>query len=520
MRIARHLALASVLATLACSSTAEEETAASKDDLVSGGICSTLDYGPRGPVSEMYQFFPNDQAVAANVQQLLQFGILQGAVGPGATLRGVNGDPRIVRLLGDVFEGFHRAFPLETAGLDTPPPVVVIESRIPNAFAMASTFDASTLSLVPKSPWFFIVNSALIDHGNTDDELRAVFAHEIGHLILQTFKPTVQARVRHAYTLGTGSEDGILGEAQADDAALASPIGRLLGGQSRIGGISQLGLNVIAPGVYFQVIGQMLRPTEATGTVCSGIQAKAQQLAIRQLGFLPGAQEGNLTPRLPSAAEKAELDRLTTSLLADIRACAGPNSDTSSLGIVSALTQGLSPAAAESAADPAYDQVRAGMLDIEKQVDAQLSGGRLSDKVLRAEELVRADVVAVRSDASLNLSRVRVYDYEEDADDASMRVLSAIGSDPVSIGTFVLSLSKPATKAQCLADVAAGRPIGFGELYDVHPLNCWRYYHATQFKKALASCATSSASRRAPLTTHLPMIATDPQRVGGFQPSE
>lgn len=522
MRNVFRLALVSLLSTAAACAPAssQDDTSASTDDLVSGGICATLDYGPRGSVSEIYNFFPNDQAVAANVGQLLQFGILQGAVGPGATLRGVNGDPRMVRLVAEVFEGFHRAFPAESAGLDTAPPVVVIESRVPNAFAMAATFDSAAMAMVPKSPWFFVVNSALIDQGNTDDELRAVFAHEIGHLILQTFKPNVQARVRHAYTLGTGSEEGILGAAQADDPSLAAPMGRLLGGQLRIGGISQLGFNVIMPGVYFQMMSQMFAPTEATGTACSSIQVKAQQLAIRQMGFLPGVQEGSLIPRLPNASEKAELDAFTTSLTADMRTCAGANSDTSSLGIISALTQGLSPAAAENPADPAYAQVRAGMLDIEKQVDTQMAGSRLSDKLLRAEELVRADVVAVRGDASLNLSRVRVYDYEEDADDASMRVLAAIGSDPVSIGGFALSMLKPASKAQCLADVAAGNPIGFGDLYDVHPLHCWRYFHATQFKKALASCTTRSASRRAPLVTNLPLIATDPQRVGGLQSAE
>ena len=520
MRLAFCFALASVLATAACSSAAPEDAAASTDDLVSGGICATLDYGPRGSVSELYHFFPNDQAVAENVTQLLQYGVLAAAVGPGATLRGVNGDARMVRLVEEVFEGYHRAFPAESAGLDAPPPVVVVESQIPNAFALGTTFDASTISMTSKSPWFFIVSSALIDHGNTDDELRAVFAHELGHLILQTFKPAVQARVRHAYTLGTSSEDGVLGAVQADDPALAGPIGRLLGGQSRIGAISQLGLNMITPSTYVQVMGQMLAPTEATGTVCSGIQAKAQQLALRQIGFLPGLPEGNLEPRLPSAAEKADLDGLSASLVTDMRACAGANSGTSSIGIVSAIMQQLSPAVADDPSDPAYDQVRAGMLEIEKQVDAQMSGALLSDKILRAEELVRADVVAIRSDASLNLPRVRVYDYEEDADDASMRVLAAIGSDPTSIGTFALSMLKPASKAQCLADVAAGRPIDFGELYDVHPPHCWRYYHATQFKAALATCTTSSASRRAPLVTNLPLIATDPQRVGGVQPAE
>ena len=98
-----------------------------------------------------------------------------------------------------------------------------------------------------------------------------------------------------------------------------------------------------------------------------------------------------------------------------------------------------------------------------------------------------------------------------------MRVLHAIGVNPESIGNFSLSILKPATKAACLADVAAHKPIGFGDLYDVHPASCWRYYHAQQFSKALTTCGgPTPASKRAPVKSSLPVITNDPMTIGGF----
>jgi len=90
-----------------------------------------------------------------------------------------------------------------------------------------------------------------------------------------------------------------------------------------------------------------------------------------------------------------------------------------------------------------------------------------------------------------------------------------IGVDPTSLGGFSLSLLPPAEKAKCVADVAAGRPIFYGELFDVHPTSCWRYYHLTQFAKAIGSCS-NRGKKRAPLETHLPpTIGVDPLDVLG-----
>lgn len=509
----RFLLIAPLVAMVAaCSTTTEEAPASSDDALVSGGICSTLDYGPRESVDDTYRFYANDQEVSNAINSMLQSGVLAGAVGPQATLRGVNADERAVRLVKEVFEGFKKAFPMETAGLDKAPPVAVIQSNAINAFAMAATYENG--AAIPKSPWFFVVLSGLLDHGNTDDELRAVFAHEIGHLVLQTFQADVQARVRHAYTLGNASEDGIIGEAQADDPTIAPQVGRLLGGQSRVGGVVQLGMNILAPGVYLRILGSMMQNTPA----CQAFQAKAQALAFKQYSFLPGVSEGDLTPRIPNATEQADLNRASDAAVAALRTCLAPTATPAPLSVVSALLQGLQPTAALDPSDPSFAQVQAGMLPIERQIDEEMPTASFADRLIEADARVRADLTALRADPSFNISRVRVYDFEEDADDASMRVLHAIGVNPEAMGSFALSILKPATKATCVADVAAHKPISFGDLYDVHPASCWRYYHAQQFSKALGTCGgPTPASKRAPVKSSLPLITNDPTTIGGFK---
>src|SRR5262249_32710190 len=89
------------------------------------------------------------------------------------------------------------------------------------------------------------------------------------------------------------------------------------------------------------------------------------------------------------------------------------------------------------------------------------------------------------------IDQVRIFDFEEDADDASVRVLTEIGQDPTGVGLFLLRMSGDDAKQKCLSDVAARKPIGYGRFIDTHPSSCWRYYHTTQFAKALTQCPST-----------------------------
>src|SRR5262249_10378919 len=148
------------------------------------------------------------------------------------------------------------------------------------------------------------------------------------------------------------------------------------------------------------------------------------------------------------------------------------------------------------------------MLDVEKSVDAEGANAPLIDRMLHAQGPIRSEFIALQKKPEYPIDQIRVYDYEEDADDAAVRILTAIGDDPLAFGTFLLNALMPAEmKAACVADVAAGKPVPFGRFIDTHPATCWRYYHVAQFSKALNQCgSTPSSAKTAPKGSGRPSV--------------
>ncbi len=79
----------------------------------------------------------------------------------------------------------------------------------------------------------------------------------------------------------------------------------------------------------------------------------------------------------------------------------------------------------------------------------------------------------------------RVYTTEEQADDASIRVLNFLGRDATSIGKFMLRWLKPEEKEKCLLSVERGDKIPYGTLFDRHRDDCWRYDHSIRLAKTI-----------------------------------
>ena len=133
------------------------------------------------------------------------------------------------------------------------------------------------------------------------------------------------------------------------------------------------------------------------------------------------------------------------------------------------------------------------MLDVEKKVDAaSMADTALADRILRAQDELLPRLAAMQEDAQFPIAQLRVFDYEEDADDASVRVLRELGDDPLSLGGFFLSILTPEARKACLDDLAAGKTIAYGNLIDTHPATCWRDYHSQQLNKALDRCPAAT----------------------------
>lgn len=475
-------------------------------DIRGGSVCAPLEYPHAMSNADYYRHFESDADAAEYMTKLVTTGQLASMSGSDARFKEVSSDPRLIRLVAEVYEGFRRVYPGETAGLPSPPRIAIIESEKVNAFALGPGFAADPSDRQDQSPWLFMIHTALINKGGSDSELRGLFAHELGHLILRSFLPDVQRAIRAVY-LVSGSEDGMIGETQLDDAPLAAHVEEMVKRQARVGGIPELGLSVAAALGYYPKITEALfklapqvagKPSE----VCETAAKQSSELLKAQQSLLTNAEEGNLVPRILTAAERTQLDALSRSVADALRACLGSIGGADANASLMAVTAELNRLP-EGALDPQsseHAKLLGLMLDVEKAVDAESTDASLIDRILRAEAPIRSELIALRETPEYPVDRIRIYDYEEDADDTAVRVLTAIGDDPTGLGTFLLDALMPAeAKTRCVADVAAGKAVPFGRFIDPHPATCWRYYHITQVAKALSQCGpTPSTARSAP----------------------
>ena len=288
-------------------------------------------------------------------------------------------------------------------------------------------------------------------------------------------------------------EDGIFGATQTDDAVVLARVDEIRKRRDRIGNYPELGL--ATTGAYARKLVELVTTAAAASprAACDAAPSAMEALAAAQMALLPPPGVATDVPRTPTADDRARLDALARSAEDAIRACtAGLDTPLarSSVLRISADLNYLSTTA-ENPGDRDHAALLAAAPGVEATVDAADPGAPLVDRLFRADALLRADFLAVQQDPALPIDAIRVYDYEEDADDAAVRVLHAIGDDPAAAGAFLLDVIVPAdVRESCLADLAAGKTPIFGRFADAHPGSCWRYHHAKQLAQALDACGT------------------------------
>jgi hypothetical protein len=513
--------IAAAILVAACSAQTPDDASSAASEIHGGSVCAPLDYPHVLSNADFFRQFESDAAAGEYLTKIIAQGQLAPISGPDARFREITQDARLLRLVGEVYEGFKRVFPSDVAGLPTPPRVAIVESDIKNAFALGPGYVEDAQHRHDQSPWLFIVHTALINEGGTDTELRGLFAHELGHLILRNALPEVRQAIRSIYLIA-GSEDGIIGEAQTDEGPLAAHVEEMLKRQQRVGGVPELGLPVFAalgatyPKITDMLLGLATPDTGASSAACADAKTKEAALQNAQKALIPGITAGNLVPRAPTAEESAHLEELSQATASALRTCLEPMTAGPSRASLMQLTAAMNELP-EGAADPSHPdhaKLLGLMLDDEKAVDADLVTAPLIDRMLKAQAPIRSEFIALRASPTYPIDEVRVYDFEEDADDAAVRVLHAIGDDPLGIGKFLLdALMTPAEKASCLADVAAHRAVPYGRFIDTHPATCWRYYHAKQFAEALGTCSSvATTARSAPKGSGRPSVTFLPPR--------
>jgi hypothetical protein len=217
----------------------------------------------------------------------------------------------------------------------------------------------------------------------------------------------------------------------------------------------------------------------------------------------------DFAPATPTPEQAAQLESLSQAFADKLRACLDPLDRPDNTRSIAQLTATLNKLG-DSAVDPSnpdHAKLLSLMLEAETTTDDALPNASLIDRLLVAQTPIRAEFVGLRNAREYPIDEIRVYDYEEDADDAAVRILAAIGDDPKAIGGVMVDLLyTPDQKASCLADMAAHKPIPFGRFVDVHPATCWRYYHATQLATAISACPTVSVGARPPQGSKTPSI--------------
>jgi len=456
-------------------------------------VCVTLDYGHERPNSDYFLQFPDDAAALSYSRDFL-------AVSEMPRPLEVTHDERLTRILRRVYEGFHTVFPRETEGLEEPPRLVVVEADGANAFA---GFDERPS--INKAPWVFWVHYPVLTEPRPDDEVAGLFSHELAHLILRNLLPETRAKIRTRYHVPGGREHGIIGAAVVEDPEVARHVeeirelGTLVGRDVVLG---PLPLAAFEDSKYQSMLTTLMTEERARSTDPSACDAAESGLRRVRALYEPNVSVHDFILRL-GGPQRDQLARYARSTADSMRKCLGHA--TMSLFELKVRDQFsmLPPEEArpyiERMLDPTTEEhatARATLMttEVERVVDAK--NAPTIERFFEVVETLHARIGELESDPRWPIDELRVFDMEEDADDAAVRVLKAIGSDPLSNARFFVNLM-PDPDA-CFRLVASGQVPPYGRFIDPHNGTCWRWFHSIEFAKALDRCpATNAEATRA-----------------------
>jgi hypothetical protein len=461
--------------------------------LRTSSICATLDYGHDRPNAEYFMTFPTNDAAMEYARSFLS-----AAARPAPT--GISTDARLLRLVGEVYAGFQKVFPHETEGMTEPPRIVIVRSDEVNAFA---GFDSRPE--VNRGPWLFFVHDSILSKPYSDTELRGLFAHELGHLILRNTLPQTRAKIRVHYRIGKAGEHGVLGTRQDDDADARARVEEILALGDQVGRFPEtrelpIGLFSTTKYEAAYAVFAPLTPTSPNPDACT----QAKTLMAGMDPFLRPHISNDTFAILLSDAEKAELAARTRAVSDALSQCYA-HAKMSLLELKVRATVSMPPAD--------LDALVAKVLDPTTPEHAEAVSKLLADPDERRLDETRGDTntaalmsLAVSTlheklgklgDAvDLPIDSIRVFDFEEDADDASVRVLRAISDDPTGNAQFLDTLLKDS--AACKAMIAAGSVPQYGRFVDPHNATCYRRYHIEELARALDEGRCGESTYKAP----------------------
>jgi hypothetical protein len=172
--------------------------------------------------------------------------------------------------------------------------------------------------------------------------------------------------------------------------------------------------------------------------------------------------------------ERAALDALALSTWKNFRGCVGHADLPDLIGLTAAM-RGISREDAQTFVEPGDVLLFNSAPDLASAF-LKIAGPRL----LRIRML----------ESTLNMNQMRIYTFEEQADEAAARVFHAMGFDSSPLMDLLADYGMTANEQKtCLKTLDSGGVPDYGPLWNSHHRNCYRIYHLRQFDTYLSQVA-------------------------------
>jgi hypothetical protein len=339
--------------------------------------------------------------------------------------------------------------------------LVLIDNSSVNAFAMGDK-DRVRAGLA------MMVNTGLIDANAPKAQVLGVIMHEFHHAMALHVNPTVKERMIKYYKAPAGSEP--IGNRQADDPAVRAHFdawttyGEWAGWASDVefAGLPMLfdvvkSSRGLAGYVFKKLILERVaaNPTTACTTSANAFMA----LHTRLIGLERRIDNGFTL----AAAESQNVITATTNLRND---CFG-----------TAVTGDAITHMARLLSIPEAPLRESFPADLKAEIEGKTVITGLHNSIQVARTKMRELEAASAAQLGVSWDRVRYFTTEEDADDASARIMLEMGL-AVDGGSQLLIGTDPALSSVCMPMLSSGSVIPYGEkLTDDHHATCWRASH-------------------------------------------
>lgn len=364
-------------------------------------------------------------------------------------------------MIAKLWPAFQKLYPDEVEGVSAPT-VLILQNTTPNAFA---TYDRNKKI----DPNVFFVLSGLIE-GDFDNReaVMGVLSHELSHHALHHSVPGVSSKIDKYYVADSREP---LGALQKNDVKIKDLVGNWIEAATLIGPFSlpeMRGMPIPSFGYpHLFTLTKSLAAPHADRDACSKMNdAASDAVSIIGKGLNIATQELNIS----DASELKKLDAIRDHYNKQLADCLHGETKT----VLDAMTSLFGITESQAFEGSALTEKERAMMKVSGNTAEALIAfsNRMSDK---KTELNR----------QTDISKVRIYTIEEQADDAAVEILLAIGESSEPLIKFFKSAIPSSQIGSCLSAIDEGKVPGYGVLSDKHHSTCYRIFHAKQIESHL-----------------------------------